>query len=177
MMKHRSVKLPALLLALIVAWGARPGTAAAQTGDDAGLAEMVAYRLTMDKVQRWYEAQRNVYEKYAADPGLAERAEIGADEEEFSIDGMAARFDAIPEVREAIQAAGLGTREFVVVTMVLFQSAMAHAVIEMGGDRDEILEGSGVHPANLDFVAAHKAELERMQKEVEALKASVGASN
>lgn len=189
----RSVLLPTLLLALLAACDraadagetrtAEPPRAAAGPAagsGDADLDEITDYRLTMDAVRRYYQAQRNVYQAMRDDPGLAKRMDRGTtDAAEFSLDEMEARYEEVPEVREAIAAAGLDTRDFSVITLTLFQSAFAQGAVEMGASRDSILARMGINPSNLDFVRANKTELERMQNEMEALQSggAIGEEN
>ena len=143
------------------------GTAATRADVDAEVAEITGYRLRMDEVERWYQAQRNVYEAMRKNPALAEQLESDGDDP--SLDELEARFGAVPEVRRAIEAAGLEVRDFVVIVFTLAQAGVANAAVEMGASRDSVLARTGVEPANLDFVREHKAELERMRAEVEAL--------
>jgi hypothetical protein len=178
---NRSVLMSALLVALLSACDrgadagetrtAEPSRTAVARGTnsgDADLDEITDYRLTMDAVQRYYQAQRNVYGAMRKNPELAQQMRSG-DSDEPSLDEMGARYEEVPEVRDAIEAAGLDTRDFSVITWALFQSAFAQGAVEMGAPRDSILASTGIHPANLDFVRENKAALERMQQETAAL--------
>jgi len=160
-----------LLLALVPAAACNRGAAAdaepAATRGDAELAEIAGYQLRMDEVERWYQAQRNVHEVLRKNPALSNQLEGDADDP--SLDELEARFGKAPEVRRAIEKAGLEVRDFVVVTFTLAQAGVANAAVETGASRDSILARTGVEPANLDFVREHKATLERMQGEIEAL--------
>lgn len=178
---NRSLVLPVLLAVVATASACnRAEDAGAASADppasattvrshdsDAELAEITSYRLRMDEVERWYQAQRNVYEAMRKNPALTKQLENEADDP--SLDELEARFEAVPEVRRAIESAGLEVRDFTVIIFTLAQAGVANAAVEAGASRDSVLARTGVDPANLDFVREHKVVLERMQAEVAAL--------
>lgn len=155
-----------------------PASREAETvrGDDApavrsaedDLEEIADYRLTMDAVRRYYQAQRNVFEAMREDPGLSDRLE-DLDADVATLDEMQARYASVPELRDAIEEAGFTPREFSVLTWSLVQASIAQGAVEMGVSRDSVVANTGVRRANLDFVQEHQAEIERMQRELEAL--------
>lgn len=181
----RLLRVPVLLLVLAsVACSSGDGTdapraegsaataAARPSGDgDAELEEISDYRLGMPKVERWYQAQRNVLEAMRKDPSIAARLENDESEEEGgpSLDELEERYSSIPEVRAAIEAVGLEVREFGVITYSLVQASFAQAALQMGANRDSVLANTGIDPANLDFVRDNQAELQRLQAEIAAL--------
>lgn len=183
MSMNRVLLLPALLTVLVSATACdrgssadAPGTAAAPratqggSGDtDSDMAEISDHRLTMAEVERWYQAQRSVYEAMRKNPALAQELERESESDELSLDDIEDRFGSVPAVRKAIEATGLEVRDFGVILYSLAQAAAANAAVEMGASRDSVLARTGVHPANLDFVRAHKATLDRLQKETAAL--------
>lgn len=71
-----------------------------------------------------------------------------------------------PPLAAALQANGLTPREFAKFTLVLFQAGMVVG-LEKAGMLKELPEA--VAKENIEFVRQHEAELEQMQKELEAL--------
>ncbi|HEX5580881.1 MAG TPA: hypothetical protein VFX39_04835 [Gemmatimonadaceae bacterium] len=184
---NRALLLPAFLLALASTaacgggdadaprTGASTGaaTASARGGDDtdSDMAEITGRRLDRAEVERWFQAQRNVYEAMRRDPAVAQQLEAdgASDASDISLDDLEDRFEAVPAVRSAIEAAGIKTRDFGVILLALAQASAANAALEMGASRDSVLARTGVQPANLDFVRDNKAWLERLQAEMAAL--------
>lgn len=169
-----------LLLALVLACGgdaeteqpttdARAAADAPQMGqsNEADIEEVADYRLTLDAVEKMHQAQLNIYAAMQRNPQIAQMASMGA--EEFSLDALEARFNDVPEVRNAVESAGLSVREYGVVMLALFQASFAQASLDMGADRDEVLAATGMRPENLDFVAHHRDDLRRMQDQLEAV--------
>ena len=130
--------------------------------NNADIAEVGDYRLKMDDVRRMHDAQLEIYRAIQANPELAQLASMEA--EEFSLDAVEQRFNSVPEIREAIEEAGLSVREYGVIMVALFQASFAQASLEMGAQRDSVLASSGMNPDNLDFVAENREELRRLQR-------------
>ena len=76
---------------------------------------------------------------------------------------MTARIESNPVARKAVEAAGLSARQYVVITMALFQASLAQYAVDQGADPGKIARETGVNPANIGFVKEHKAELEQME--------------
>lgn len=169
--------VPALVAAAIACGGdadtdARPaassppaaGGARLGGSSDADVAEVSGYRLTMDAVRRMHQAQLAIYQAMQQNPELAQLASMEA--EEFSLDAVEERFSSVPEIRQAIEGAGLSVREYGVIMVALFQASFAQASLEMGAPRDSVLASTDMNPDNLDFVGEHRDELRRLQEEL-----------
>ena len=76
---------------------------------------------------------------------------------------MTARIESNPVARKAVEAAGLSARQYVVITMALFQASLAQYAVDQGADPGKVAGETGVNPANIRFVKEHKAELEQME--------------
>lgn len=63
----------------------------------------------------------------------------------------------VPGVKSALKAAGMTAREYIVFSWSVFQNGMASWALELPGDKLP----PGVKMANVTFVRAHKAELEK----------------
>lgn len=152
-------------------------TAEAPASADADLRAVQDYKLTMDRVDRFYASMRNV--------GLAlkdmtpeERLQhdVGFDgDDNASLDQISERLDKDPIMRKALADAGLSAREYSMLTMAIIQSGMAAAVLEMRpeADADSLIRAMQANPENVRFMRDHKSELEAkqqaMQTEMERL--------
>jgi TolA-binding protein len=67
----------------------------------------------------------------------------------------------------ALKSAGLTPREYAKFTLAMLQAGMAYGLSQ--GKVDYAKLPPSVNPANIKFIAAHKAELEAMQREFENL--------
>lgn len=119
------------------------------------------YQLTMPKVDAWarasIEATRALKSRTTPPPEPEREAK--------TIDEMAAQFDAIPEMRRAIRKAGMSTKEYALLGMVMMQAQMYQAV-QAENPRAEV--PYNMNPANVAFMKANKAAVEKRVKEVAA---------
>lgn len=120
-----------------------------------------AYRLTMDAVRRTLAAQRNLALATGADPRAA--APQGTE----ALDAQVAQLNASPELRRAVEEAGLTPREHVVASWVLFQAGVAQGVIDGGAEARTVLTGIRIDPANVEFYRANRDQIARLQKVME----------
>jgi hypothetical protein len=127
-------------------------------GGDADLRELSRYQLTMADVRKYAAANANL-----AKHPTVEQDDDDAEDENESLDEMAARIESNPVARKAVEAAGLSARQYVVITMALFQASLAQYAVDQGADPGKIARETGVNPANIGFVKEHKAELEQME--------------
>jgi len=128
------------------------------TSGDADLRELSRYQLTMADVRKFAAANANL----AKHPKV-EQGDDDAEDENESLDEMAARIESNPVARKAVEAAGLSARQYVVITMALFQASLAQYAVDQGADPGKVAGETGVNPANIRFVKEHKAELEQMK--------------
>jgi hypothetical protein len=135
-----------LLLASLTLFGP-PRTATAQ---DADAAEVQRYVLTEAALAKYTQATRNL----AAVESACEEQDSDAE----SIDEMVAALNAMPGADQALQAAGIAPREYVVFSLSLLQNGLAaFAASQPGGQLPP-----GVSRANVDFVTKHNADLEQL---------------
>ena len=128
-------------------------------GGDADLRELSSYQLTMADIRKFAAANANL----AKHPKAEQDDDDAEDADNASLDEMAARIESIPVARKAVEAAGLSARQYVVITMALFQASLAQYAVDQGADPGKIARETGVNPANIRFVKEHKAELEQME--------------
>jgi hypothetical protein len=149
-----------LMFALVVAVFGQQAQAAG--GGDADLRELSRYTLTMADIRK-YAAANAILAKHKKAEQEDEESEDDDDNGNESLDEMAARINKMPEARKAIEAAGLTSRQYAVITMALFQASMAQFAVEQGADPAKVARDASVNPANIKFVKENKAELEKLK--------------
>ena len=148
---------------------AAPAAAApASTGDD--LADVSAYELTMDRMDRFYAVQRALGTRMAAmSPAEREALDIASDADD-SIDDTVRKLEGNATMAAALRDAGMSAREFTVLTAAIMQSGMAAAVLQMRpeANQDSLMREMKVNPANVRFLRENEATLQRKQAELQA---------
>ena len=161
------------LAAIVISVAAASAPLAAQ--NDADMKAIESFRLTVPVLNRMAQVQENMYATVKAHPELAkkyadEKEDDNEEEDGKTLDDMARRLDKVPEFKAALIKAGFTPRGYMVATMALFQAAMTSAVLDMpGADRSKV---SANTMANVTFLKAHAAEMQRMQvraKEIDKL--------
>lgn len=149
------------------------GAPAAAQGSsaDADLRDVSQYELTMDKMDKYFAATRNMAVAMKdMTPEQRERIKASGDAG-ATLDDYAAQLEREPVARDAIKRAGLSTREFALLTMAYLQAGMAEAVLQMRPDiknADSIAHEMKANPANIRFVRDNKTALETKFKALEA---------
>lgn len=151
------------LAALVFSVAAASAPLTAQ--NDADMKAIESFRLTVPVLNRMAQVQEHMYATVKAHPELARKyADQKDDDEEEdakTLDDMARRLDKVPEFKAALIKAGFTPRGYMVATMAMFQAAMTSAVLDMpGADRSKV---SANTMANVTFLKAHAAEMQRMQ--------------
>ena len=142
------------------------GGTAAEAQSDADLKAIGATTLTMPRYRQYLDATVNLANVAAKNPGIAGRMEGSG---EKSIAEQVKILDSDPQVRGAIAATGLSTREYVLTQWALLQTGMTYAMTKgTGASQDEVAKKAGVSKANLDFYAKNEAEIDRLAKEAQA---------
>jgi len=127
--------------------------AAFSQGVDRDTREVLAYTLSESGLAKYSAATRNLAALPDGMPGACEE-ETG----EGSIDEMVRSLNAWPGASNAIRAAGMTPREYIVFSWSLLHNALAAwSAGESGGSLP-----AGVSQANVDFVSRHEAELQRL---------------
>lgn len=145
----------------------------AQTADEQ-LADLGAYRLSMDKYDKYLAAQRNIMKKaQALSPSERQAMEARGDSRskaDGSLDDMVRNVESEPMMVAAVREAGLSPREFTMITMSMMQSAMAAGVVKMRpkDNRDSLIRAMKASPENVSFMSENEAEITRKQNELAA---------
>jgi len=154
---------------------ATPGSpAAASPASDRDLADVTQYKLSMEKIDKYLQAQRNIAAK-AASLTPEQRAALearGEDESNpnASIDDMVKKIESEPMMVAAIKDAGLSAREFTMITFSMMQTGMAAAVLKMrpNDNQDSLMRAMQVNSDNVKFYNEHEAEITQKTKAIEA---------
>lgn len=143
-------RLPAIPRVLLAALGIllAGAPAAAQAEMPSALSDplLVDYRLTRETLDRFVAATQAMQELGDQAPDMDD--EVGEDP---SIGDIVAAMDRAAPVREAIAAAGLSTREYVVFMFAMLQAMFGSIPVQMGGPNalDEMPDG--VRKDNIRF--------------------------
>ena len=152
---------------------AAPATAA-QAQED--LQDVTKYRLSMDKIDKYIQAQRNIAAKYKTmtpeqRQALKDRGDSNdASDPNATLDQMAARIEKEPVLVDAIKAAGLSAREFMMITLSMMQTGMAASVAKMrpNDNQDSLIRAMQANPDNIKWYNEHEAEIMQKTKAIEA---------
>jgi hypothetical protein len=161
-----SLALRSAVLSLMLAAPFTISTASAQGKEDKDSKAVSAYTLTMPKYKKLMQAMLNLGKAAQKDSTLATAIEDSGNK---SLDQMTAAYNAKPQIRNAIGAAGLTSREFAVGEMALLQAGMSYGLMKQYKmTADSVHKATGVSMANLEFYRANEAEIERLTKQMEA---------
>ena len=143
--------------------------ASATTGNqtlDSNLEQVQDFKLSMPRMQKWAQANRNMMAVSKARPDLEGSFKL---EQNASIDQQVAAMEKHAEVKKALKDAGLSPREYTMVTHAYMAAAAAQSVRQMpaGKQRDSMMQSLKVHPDNVTFVQQNMAELEKLMKSME----------
>jgi len=153
------MKIPGLLIAApaiaVLAFTRAAALPAADTS------EVRAYTLTEADIAKLALATKALREANfgtcITDTDSDDDAEQGA----YTLALAAARIDAEPTARAALQSAGMTSRELVVVVNAIVQDRMAAYMAQMQGGKVP----PGFNPANVAFVSQHWPEIQRLEDE------------
>jgi hypothetical protein len=153
--------VPAALLA-VFALSAAPAEARAQ--EETWLAEVGAYRLSDEGLERFRQAIHNLVEVIEADPSIHHR---GAATDGF--EETIAFLEQEPAVGRALAAAGMPAREYVLFSMAFIQAGVVMHMADAMGESslDELPES--VSRENVAYFRANRERLEGVTEEVQTM--------
>ena len=140
----------ALAVLLLVQLPARAGDADSQ--------EVMAYTLTEAGLAKFTKASQNLAALPSGGPDAC-KSDDDSDAQSNSISSLAAKIDAFPGAKSAIQSAGLTSHEYIVFTMSLLQNGLAAWALKQPGGKLP----PGVNKANVDFVNSHGPQIEMLK--------------
>lgn len=133
----------------------RANEAVGEALTDAGLGEPVDYELTLERAVAWREAADRIGELDRED-----RREIDL-RGDNALEELQAALEEDPRVVDAIEEAGLTTRDFAILSILLPQALIVHETRRQG----VALSLPMVTDEHLDFVSRNEAELRRILRE------------
>ena len=148
---------PSADAATAAAPASRPApTAAADSQVPAGapVADGAGFELSMDGVDRWLEAARNLAALAKQDPALEDATAMDVGED---TDTYVARLDSLPKAAAAIRSAGLSTRDYAMTSEAITGALFAVGMLEANGIKElppELRDNQHVR-----FVQEHKDEI------------------
>lgn len=121
----------------------------------AGGLDLGGFELSMDRVDRWIEANRKISALVQQDRTLEDVVAADANEPR---DTYIARLESSPRVAAAIDSAGLSTREYALTTETLIGSVLALGMLDAGAIPE--LPPAMRDSQPLRFVQANRAEID-----------------
>ena len=131
-------------------------TTPATSGAEPTANEISNYKLDMDKMQKYGAAMKGFQSLSAADSSALEAVGSNANE---SMAETISRIKSSPIATKVLRDAGLSAEDYVWITAAWLQAAMTEAVL--ASSKDAKLP-DGQNPQNVEFVRAHRAELETL---------------
>jgi hypothetical protein len=153
-MKSPHARLHALLAATALLLLLPPSRA--EPLPDADEREVRAYTLTEAALGKYVQATRALSKV----PLACESDNTGVK----SLSDAAARIDAVPGARAAVQSAGMTSREYVLFAFSLIENAFASYDLDQPGGKLP----PGISMANVEFLRTHQARIEALATETEA---------
>ncbi len=131
-----------------------PLAAEAQNLPDRDAEEVTGYVLTDAALTKYAQAVRKLQPLIGQVPQDCE----GDEGDQLSLNDAAARMEGVPEMKSALKAAGMTSREYLVFSWSVFQSGMAAWALDQPGGTLP----PGVKMENVNFYRAHEAELKKL---------------
>jgi hypothetical protein len=117
------------------------------------------YELDMDKMRRYALAIKGFSRLSPADTAGLGKIDMGSTS---SMSENIAAIEAHPAARRVLAEAGLGAREYVLITAAYLQAAMTQGMLQASS---EFTVPEGQSRQNVDFLNANRAEIEVMMRD------------
>ncbi len=138
----------------------------AATGDQEMSRAVREYRLTMPLMQQYVQAVRNLHQLERTDPELRRRMEAMGEHEERSLAEVTGLIEGEPQLRRAIEDAGLTVRDYMLISLAFMQSMMAHEFQRQGYIQELPPE---VSAENVAFIRDNEQQLQPLMDELNRL--------
>lgn len=135
--------------------------AAITTGHEPTANDIAEYKLDMDKMKKYSAAMKGFATLARTDSAAA--GAMGTHANETTAQTIA-RIESSPAAVRVLRDVGLTPKDFVWITAAWLQAAMTQAVLE-SSPQSKLPEGQ--NPQNVEFLRAHRAELEAMTRDFE----------
>jgi hypothetical protein len=123
--------------------------------------DIADYKLDMDKMRKYAAAMRGFAVLAKTDSAAAQAMGTHANETTAQ---TIARIESSPAAMRVLRETGLTAKDFVWITAAWLQAAMTQAVLESS---PQSKLPAGQNPQNVEFLRAHRVELEAMTKDFE----------
>jgi hypothetical protein len=157
---------------LVTALFALAASAPAGAAGDSGTREVSAYKLTDAGLAKYANATRRLDEAVRRSPALCEERANEDGEDTKTLDDLVAKIDANPQLRQAIQGAGMSTREYAVFSFAVLQAAMSAWALDQPGGK----LAPGVSMDNVNFYRRNATTLKEIGDESNAAESCDGGS-
>jgi len=138
---------------------ATPAASSSPAGEPTAV-DFSNYELTMDKMRKWVAVTKAfaTFSGTAADSAAMMTVKIGSD----PISESVRKIESIAPAKRMFATAGLDPREYHMITGAWMQAGM---MASMMGPNSQAKLPEGHSMKNIEFVNAHKAELEKLMKD------------
>lgn len=160
-MSQEQLCRPALLVVALLALGISAPVGAA---GDADTREISAYKLTDAGLAKFGNATRRLDEAVQRSPDLCDDRASDDGDDAKTLDQLVAKLDADPRIRQAIQSAGMSTREYAVFSFAAMQAGMAAWALDQPGGK----LAPGIAMDNVNFYRRNAATLTKIGEESNA---------
>jgi len=130
-----------------------------QAKDEPTEADEAKMQSLLEQIEKARENKEQAEEAMSADSPNMSNAQ--------TLDDMERVIAQVGPMARALKREGLTPRDYAKFTMAMLQAGMIHGFSK--GQVDYAKLPAGVNPENIKFIAAHKAELDAMQREFEAI--------
>jgi hypothetical protein len=137
------------------------------TMDDAKV--IAAYPLTMEKMDKKYEATTEIARLAGSDPDFARQMDPGASQ--TTLDGQIKAFNAVPKAVSIVQAHGLSFRDYSVITMAINTAMLPQVPEALRSAKSKQVEDpvqAAASPEHVQFVQTHREEIRQWMTAVPA---------
>lgn len=131
-------------------------------------AELANYRLTMDDIRRWTQANTGLNQFAAANPDVVAALEGERNTNltaAQSVTALEERIERVPEARAIVDSAGLDPHSYALITLVIVQVQRAEAATRQGLSLERVAAELGVSSDNVRFVREHQAEIAQLRQQ------------
>jgi hypothetical protein len=137
------------------------------TMDDAKA--IAAYPLTMEKMEKKYEATVEIARLAGSDADFARQIDSGAGQ--TTLDGQIKAFNALPKAVSIVQAHGLSVRDYSLITMAINTAMLPQVPEALRSAKSKQVEDpvrAAVSPEHVQFVQMHREEIRKWMTAISA---------
>lgn len=130
---------------------------------NADAAALAAYPLTSDKIAKVTQVMHTIRSMEKSDPALKAQWDADTpDDNAKTVDEAIDRINKAPRAAEIFKSAGISAHDFIYTSFALMYASMGYELKKAGRPMPAGTFGTRINPANIDFVAAHQAEIKAL---------------